>query len=192
MEYAQITNGEALQITTHGNVEWDANNFCSAEALTRDGKAEQFNVVPLRVIEPPACNPITQTAVRNGCELVGGVWQYKWDVVERFATQAERDAAIAAAQPDWRTPLMVELRAKRDTLLNVLDGIQADALTSSNTTDALACKNIKAALKLVPELSSVTGAADAAAFKVAVVTAYKTAITGAPMGVLVLFAGYLK
>ncbi len=30
MEYAQITNGEAIQVTTHGNVEWDSTHYCPA------------------------------------------------------------------------------------------------------------------------------------------------------------------
>ena len=95
-------------------------------------------------------------------------------------------------EPDWRTPMMVELRAKRDTLLNVLDGIQADALTSGNTADAISCKNIKAALKGVPELPSVVNATSATALKMATIMAYQSAIAGAPVGVLALFAGYLK
>ncbi len=95
-------------------------------------------------------------------------------------------------EPDWRTPMMSELRAKRDTLLNVLDGIQADALTSGNTADAISCKNIKAALKGVPELPSVVNATSATALKMATIMAYQSAIAGAPVGVLALFAGYLK
>lgn len=101
-------------------------------------------------------------------------------------------ASIRPPEIDWRTPMMADLRAKRDTLLNVLDGIQADALTSGVTADAVACKNIKAALKQVPELPSVTGATSAAALKLAVVMAYQSAISGAPAGVLALFASYLK
>ena len=67
MEYAQLNEAgtDALQVTTHGDVEWDANNFCSAEALTKDGKAEQFRVVPLTVTEQPAFDAITQRCFRN-------------------------------------------------------------------------------------------------------------------------------
>ena len=108
MEYAQLNEActEAIQVTTHGNVEWDENNFCSAETLTRDGKADQFRVVPLIVTEPPTFNPFTHTVTRDGCELVDGQWQYKWrvaslDVETIAANQAakavrDREAAKAA------------------------------------------------------------------------------------------------
>jgi len=97
MEYAQLNEAgtEALQITTHGNVEWDANNFCSAEALTRDGKAEQFRVVPLLVTEQPAFDAITQRCYRDGCELVGDQWQYKWTVESLSAEQIATNQAAA-------------------------------------------------------------------------------------------------
>lgn len=82
MEYAQLTPDglDAIQVTTHGNVEWDANNFCTAAQLTADGKADQFGVVPLAITEPPTYDPLTQTVVRDGCEVVDGAWQYKWTV----------------------------------------------------------------------------------------------------------------
>lgn len=101
MEYAQLNEAgtEALQITTHGNVEWDANNYCSAEALTKDGKAEQFRVVPLKIIEQPTYDAITQRCFRDGCEKVNGQWQYKWSVQllspeEVAANQAAADKAL--------------------------------------------------------------------------------------------------
>lgn len=99
MEYAQLNEAgtEAIQVTTHGPVEWDANNYCSAAALVKDGKAEQFRVVPLEVIEPPAIDPATQTVYRDGCELVDGQWRYKWTV--RDLTQEEIEANRKAAVP---------------------------------------------------------------------------------------------
>lgn len=96
------------------------------------------------------------------------------------------------AAPNWRVPLMAAVRAKRDTLLNVLDGIQIDAITVLNPTDATACKSIKDALKLIPELPSVVNATSAQELQIAVVMAYKAAVKDAPAGVLALFAGYLK
>lgn len=84
MEYAQLNQAgtEAIQITTHSPVEWDANNFCSAEALVKDGKAEQFSVVPLTETAMPTFNPATQKCYRDGCEKVGDDWQYKWTTVD--------------------------------------------------------------------------------------------------------------
>ena len=68
---------------------WDANNFCSAEALTRDGKAEQFRVVPLLATEPPSFDPITQTCIRDGCKQVAGQWQYNWRIDDLSSEQNE-------------------------------------------------------------------------------------------------------
>lgn len=100
MEYAQLNEAgtEAIQITTHGNVEWDENNFCPAEALVKDGKADQFRVVPLIVTEQPTFDPITQTVIRDGCEEVEGQWQYKWRIDDLSSEQiAENQAAAQAA-----------------------------------------------------------------------------------------------
>lgn len=82
MEYAQLseTGTEAIQITTHGNVEWDGNNFCSAEALIKDGKAGQFRVVPLTETPQPTFDSATQKVVRDGCVKVGNDWCYNWRV----------------------------------------------------------------------------------------------------------------
>lgn len=100
MEYAQLNEAgtEAIQINTHGNVEWDANNFCSAEALTKDGKAEQFRVVPLAVTEAPTHDPITQSVMRDGCELAGGAWQYKWRIDDLSAEQIAANQAALIPQ----------------------------------------------------------------------------------------------
>lgn len=100
MEYAQLNQSltEAIQVTTHGNVEWDADNFCSAEALTRDGKADQFRVVPLTVTEPPSYDPLAQSVIRDGCELVDGAWRHKWrvDALSAEQIEAKRVAAVPA------------------------------------------------------------------------------------------------
>ena len=98
MEYAQLNEAqtEAIQVTTHGNVQWDENNFCSAAALVKDGKADQFRVVPLLVTEPPAFDPMTQSVIRDGCELVDGQWQYRWRIDALSAEQIAANQAAAA------------------------------------------------------------------------------------------------
>lgn len=122
MEYAQLNEArtEAIQVTTHGNVAWDANNFCSAEALTRDGKADQFRVVPLTVTEPPSYNPLIRSVIRDGCELVDGAWQYKWrvDALSAEQIEAKRLASI---------PQSVTRRQARQALLlaGVLGSVQS-------------------------------------------------------------------
>lgn len=79
MEYAQLNESktDALQITTHGNVEWDSTHYCPASKLTEE-EATLFRVVPLTPTDPPAIDPLTQRVYRDGCEFIGGAWQYKW------------------------------------------------------------------------------------------------------------------
>lgn len=99
MEYAQLNQNltAATQITISGNVEWDANNFCTAAALVKDGKADQFRVVPLVETIEPTINPITQRVYRDGCEYVNEQWQYKW-TVEALTTEEVTANQIAAGQ----------------------------------------------------------------------------------------------
>lgn len=122
MEYAQLNEAltEAIQITTHGNVEWDANNFCSAAALVKDGLAEQFRVVPLTVTEAPTIDPLTQTVIRDGCEQVEGEWHYKWRVDALTAEQIEAKRVAAV-------PKVVTMRQARLALLGagLLPGVTA-------------------------------------------------------------------
>ena len=97
MEYAQLNEAltEAIQVTTHGNVEWDSTHFCPASALTPE-EATMFRVVSLTATEQPEFDPLTQTVIRDGCEKLGDVWQYKWRIDALTASKvtaikAERD-----------------------------------------------------------------------------------------------------
>lgn len=112
MEYAQLNEAltEAIQVTTHGNVEWDSSNYCSASALVKDSKAEQFRVVPLTPTDPPVIDPLTQRVYRDGCEKVGGAWQYKWAVAALTTEQIE-------AQRIASVPRSVTRRQARQALL---------------------------------------------------------------------------
>jgi len=99
MQYAQLNEAltEATQITSNGNVEWDANNFCTAAALVKDGKADQFRVVELLETPAPAIDAMIQRVYRNGCEFVADQWQYKWTVEDLTAEQiAAKQAAETA------------------------------------------------------------------------------------------------
>lgn len=125
MEYAQLNEAltEAIQITTHGNVEWDANNLCSAQALIRDGKAEQFRVVPLLATEQPSFDPITQTVIRDGCEEVGGQWQYKWRIDALSPEQIEANTTANAL--NIQASIIQAVQARLDTFAQTkfYDGI---------------------------------------------------------------------
>lgn len=105
MEYAQLNlaGTDAIQVTTHGNVEWDANHFCPASALTEEESAF-FRVVPLLDIAQPAFDTMTQSCFRDGCERVLGKWQYKWRIDDLTPEQAAENQARA-------------LQAKRESLV---------------------------------------------------------------------------
>lgn len=129
MEYLQIKDSEALQITTNGNVEWDANNYCSAAALVRDGKAEQFDVHPLKVTEPPTYDSITQSVVRDGCELVDGQWQYKWRIDDLTPEQIDGRRKAAVPQKVSRAQFILALLQ-----LDLLDEVEAAIATADRAT----------------------------------------------------------
>lgn len=109
MEYAQLNEAltEAIQVTTHGNVEWDSTHFCPASALTSE-EADLFRVVPLTVTEPPAIDPLTQAVIRDGCEKVDGEWRYKWRVDALTVEQ------IAANLTALRASKVAAIKAERD------------------------------------------------------------------------------
>jgi len=131
MEYAQLNQAgtEAIQVTTHGNVEWDANNYCSAEALVKDGKAAQFRVVPLAETEQPTFNAITQTVIRDGCELVEGQWQYKWRIDDLTPEQIEAKRKAAVPQVVSRAQFILALLQ-----LDLLDEVEAAIAAADRAT----------------------------------------------------------
>jgi hypothetical protein len=116
MKYAQLNEDNSYnhQITTGGDVAWDENNYCTAEALVKDGKASQFRVVELHEIDPPSFDTLTQIAVRDGGELVDGQWQYKWRVDDLTPEQ------IAA----YKTQKSAAVRSERNRLLTASDWTQ--------------------------------------------------------------------
>lgn len=97
MEYAQLDElgYTANQIPSQSNIIWDSSNYCTAEALVRDGKADQFRIVPLTAVEPPDFNPITQKCFRDGCEKLGDSWYYKWTVIDLSTEEAAANQAAA-------------------------------------------------------------------------------------------------
>lgn len=109
MEYAQLNEAltEAIQITTHGNVEWDSTHFCPASALTPE-EATLFRVVSLTATAQPEFDPLTQTVIRDGCEKVDGEWRYKWRVDALTAEQ------IAVNLATLKASKVTAIKAERD------------------------------------------------------------------------------
>ena len=121
--YVQL-NEHGEYLTKHSSrslVAWDANNFCTPEALTKDGKAEQFRVYPLQPTNIPTHNPIVQSVREIAPVLTDkGHYEQQWEVQEIFSTQAEKDAAIAAdieAKRKASVPSSVTMRQARLALL---------------------------------------------------------------------------
>lgn len=116
MEYAQLneTATEATQINTQGPVEWDDNNFCSAEALVKDGRADLFRVVPLVEVDPPPFDPQLQKCYRDGCEKIDGIWHFKWTVLQ--LTPEELDAQRKLKVPKQVSPRQIRQALNRASL----------------------------------------------------------------------------
>lgn len=79
----------------------------------------------------PAYNPVTQSVQETTPVLTDqGRWEQTWEIVELFATQAERDAAIAADAEAKRlasVPQSVTMRQAARALLDagLLDDVEA-------------------------------------------------------------------
>lgn len=63
----------------------------------------------------PVHNPVTQRVMQITPELtVLGTWEQRWEVIELFSTQGERDAAIAANLATIRASKITAIKAERD------------------------------------------------------------------------------
>ena len=110
------------------NTVWDANNYCTPEALIKDGKANQFSVVELHETPKPTFNAATQTCIQVGAEIVDGSWKTKWLVSDMTPEEieAKRQASI---------PKVVSMRQARLALYGAGLLGQVDMLVSSSTPD---------------------------------------------------------
>jgi hypothetical protein len=114
MQYAQLNeDGTYFKQCESGNILWDENNFCTAEALVKDGKADMFRVVTLLETPAPPFDPITQVAVRDGAELVNGQWQYKWRIDD--LSQEQIAANIAAKNEALFRDIQTKTQQRLDT-----------------------------------------------------------------------------
>lgn len=107
------------------NIEWDANNYCTAFALEKDGKAEQFGVQPFFTTAQPSHDPITQAAVEANPVLIDGLWTQQWSVVDLSPEQIE--AARKARVPTVLTIRQAKLVLHAAGLLDDVDAAVAAA-----------------------------------------------------------------
>jgi len=109
MKYAKLNIDKTFkeEIGTDGPIEWDSNNFCSAEALVKDGKADQFLVSTLLETPKPEYDSRTQCVLRDGAEFVDNQWQYKWRIYDLTEEQIAVNQAetLAQTQASYTTAL---------------------------------------------------------------------------------------
>ena len=153
MEYAQLNPAltEAIQVTTKGNVEWDATHFCPASALTPE-EAPQFRVVPLQTIAPPTVNPNTQKAVRDGNENVAGAWRYKWRVDALTTAELAEKAAAALAATKAAQDAADAATAKADAKVAAIGAMtpaQVKAWVTANVATLADAKDLITTLAVV-------------------------------------------
>lgn len=137
MKYAQLKQDGSFdyEIQTRDNIYWDETHYCPASALTVE-EAALFRVVPLIETDPPSFNKNTQRCDRDGAEVVGGVWKYKWKVTNLSAEEVAANLATAksvknAQINDWR------LKANMSTFTHAGKVIACDTLSRSDI-DAVA------------------------------------------------------
>ena len=116
---------------THSDVRADFPLVSLPSSLT-DEMLASIGVQPVEQATP-GHNPITQSATELPPALVGGKWVQQWEIVELFATQAEKDAAIAAdieAKRKASVPVSVTRRQAKQALL--LNGLLANVQPAIN------------------------------------------------------------
>lgn len=98
--------GEFLRYIPAGiTIEWDENNYCTPEALIKDGKAEQFRIVEMAEVEAPLCDPMTQALTKGNPVLVEGIWTPQWKVTD---LSPEQIAANLSAKTEKEARLVAE------------------------------------------------------------------------------------
>lgn len=86
--------------------------------------------------------------------------------------------------------VMPELRTRRDRLLDVISGMQADYIAAGDLPNALLCRAVKAQLKVIESDPTILASTNRAEFNTAVVTRWKAIASAAPADVRAEFARY--
>lgn len=90
MKYAQFSEGgEFARHLVNSVQQWDSDNYCTPEALIKDGKADQFFVVEVHETAQTPHDPITQAVFEAEPLLVDGIWLQQWQRVALSPEQIE-------------------------------------------------------------------------------------------------------
>ena len=99
MQYAQLnSNNSFKEVKTNMLTVWHANNYCTPEALIKDGKADLFKIVRVTQVDQPTFDSTTQNVSLEGAELIEGKWKQKWVITDLTPEQIEINTANAEAQ----------------------------------------------------------------------------------------------
>lgn len=90
-------NTVTKQYVLNINTVWDENNYCTPEALIKDGKAEQFGVIAVDESPQPEYDSITQSLREDDPELIETEWVQQWQVIDLSPEQATQNLADAQA-----------------------------------------------------------------------------------------------
>lgn len=126
MKYIQINQqNEFVRHLSNAVQHWDDNNYCTPEALVKDGKAEQFGVVEMVEVEQPAHNPMTQVIEEIDPALVEGVWAQQWQVVELSPEEIQANQKALVPSSVTRRQAIQALRIHGITKTMVSDAFAA-------------------------------------------------------------------
>lgn len=120
--------------------------------------------------------------------LVGA---YYVDAVGGEPSLSDVETFVGLGTTGTRTRLLPELRALRDKAMNVLDGLQADALASGDTATALAIRDAKQACRDIPALD-VSAATSEAQMRALYLSEWRRIVALVPAGVRTAFAAVLS
>lgn len=112
------------------------------------------------------------------------------DVAQGWTFDGKTFAAPVPLPFNPQDGALTELRARRDRLLDVISGMQADYIVSGDSANALLCRDVKVRLKAVTDDPTISGATSRSAFNAAAVTLWKSIAAPAPLEVRAEFARY--
>lgn len=101
MKYIQTNQqNEFVRHLSNATQYWDDNNYCTPEALLKDGKALEFRVFPYYSSAKPEYDEITQGIRDVSPKLINGLWTEAWEVYdlspEEIAANQQRRAEEAS------------------------------------------------------------------------------------------------
>lgn len=114
--HVQLDNeGNFLRLIPAGlPIEWDENNYCTAFALEKDGKALEFRVFPYYSSAKPEYDAITQGVRDVSPKLINGLWTEAWEVYD--LSPEEVSAKHAELVAEKRTALTTEYERRMQAI----------------------------------------------------------------------------